>query len=146
MAVAASKIPFGQVATVFVPVADQDRALAFYLDKLGFEKRADFVYGDGSRWVEVAPPGSTIAIALVARSEGTPEGGDEAHCAITTADIESIHRTLLEKGVDMDVEVARQGRRRTGLLSLDVTVPDPVPAQFFFRDPDGNRFLIVQPE
>jgi catechol 2,3-dioxygenase-like lactoylglutathione lyase family enzyme len=35
-----------QVATVFVPVSDQDRALEFYLDKLGFEKRVDFSYGE----------------------------------------------------------------------------------------------------
>jgi len=47
-----------QVATVFVPVADQERALEFYLDMLGFEKRADFTYGEASRWIEVAPPGS----------------------------------------------------------------------------------------
>ncbi|HXF35054.1 MAG TPA: hypothetical protein VN603_10830 [Candidatus Acidoferrales bacterium] len=47
-----------QVATVFVPVADQDRALRFYLERLGFEKRADFQYGQGSRWLEVAPRGS----------------------------------------------------------------------------------------
>ena len=59
-----------QVATVFVPVADQDRALEFYLDKLGFEKRADFPYGEGGRWVEVAPPGSANAIALVPPREG----------------------------------------------------------------------------
>jgi catechol-2,3-dioxygenase len=31
-----------QVGTVFVPVADHDRALEFYLDQLGFEQRADF--------------------------------------------------------------------------------------------------------
>jgi catechol-2,3-dioxygenase len=60
----------GQVGTVFVPVADQDRALEFYLDKLGFEKRADFPYGEGSRWIEVAPPGSEIAIALVPAERG----------------------------------------------------------------------------
>jgi catechol 2,3-dioxygenase-like lactoylglutathione lyase family enzyme len=34
----------GQVGTVFVPVADQDRALEFYLGKLGFERRGDFPY------------------------------------------------------------------------------------------------------
>ena len=61
----ANGICITQVATVFVPVADQKRALVFYLDKLGFEKRADFSYGEGSRWIEVAPPGSAIAIALV---------------------------------------------------------------------------------
>src|SRR5215217_3927616 len=45
-----------QVEAVFVPVADQDRALGFYLDTLGFEKRADFTYGEDTRWMEVAPP------------------------------------------------------------------------------------------
>ena len=45
-----------QVGAVFVPVADQDRALGFYLDTLGFEKRADFTYGEDTRWMEVAPP------------------------------------------------------------------------------------------
>jgi hypothetical protein len=37
------------------------------------------------------------------------------------------------------------GKSRPGLVSLDVTVSDPVPPQFFFRDLDGNRFLIVEP-
>ena len=44
-----------QVGTVFVPVADQDRALEFYLGKLGFETRTDTAYGEGDRWIEVAP-------------------------------------------------------------------------------------------
>jgi hypothetical protein len=46
--------------------------------------------------------------------------------------------------VDVDAEIAGTGRRRAGLVSIEVTIPDPVPAQLFFRDPDGNRFLIVQ--
>ena len=48
-----------EVGTVFVPVADQDRALAFYAGTLGFEKRIDFVYGGEHRWIEVAPPGAS---------------------------------------------------------------------------------------
>src|SRR6266536_3132475 len=88
-----------QVGTVFVPVADQKRALEFYLDKLGFEKRADFSYGDGSRWIEVAPSGSTIAIALVPPSEGRSAGDDEAHCAFMTDDIEADHASLRARGV-----------------------------------------------
>jgi hypothetical protein len=43
-----------QVGAVFATVADQDRALRFYLDTLGFEKRADFTCGEDSRWMEVA--------------------------------------------------------------------------------------------
>jgi catechol 2,3-dioxygenase-like lactoylglutathione lyase family enzyme len=132
-----------QVATVFVPVSDQDRALEFYLDKLGFEKRADFSYGDGSRWVEVAPPGSGNAIALVPPSEGESAGGDETHCAFTTEDIEADHAALRARGVDLDAEIGRRGT--PGLISTRVTIGDPVPPQFSFRDPDGNRFLIVQP-
>ena len=42
-----------QVGTVIVPVTDQDRALEFYLGKLGFEQRMDVPYGEGERWVEV---------------------------------------------------------------------------------------------
>ena len=51
-----------QVGTIGIPVADQDRALAFYLEKLGFEKRIDVPYGKGERWVEVAPPGAVTTI------------------------------------------------------------------------------------
>jgi catechol 2,3-dioxygenase-like lactoylglutathione lyase family enzyme len=134
-----------EVATVFVPVADQDRALEFYLDKLGFEKRADFPYGEGSRWVEVAPPGAANAIALVPPSEGESAGGDQTHCALATESIEEAHATLRAKGVDVDAEIARTGTSRSGLVSTEATIADPVPPQFFFRDIDGNRFLIVEP-
>jgi catechol 2,3-dioxygenase-like lactoylglutathione lyase family enzyme len=135
-----------QIGTVFVPVADQDRALDFYLDKLGFEKRADFPYGEDSRWIEVAPPGAANTIALVPPSEGESAGGDEAYCAFATEDIEADHATLRARGVDVDAEIARTGSRRPGLVSLEHSIKDPVPAQFFFRDTDGNRFLIVQPD
>lgn len=51
----------------------------------------------------------------------------------------------IARGVDVDIDIAREGTPRVGLVSPDVTVENPVPAQFFVRDPDGNRFLIVQP-
>ncbi len=53
------------VLTVGVPVVDQDRALAFYVDTLGFETRRDAAVGPGMRWIEVAPPGAAITVALV---------------------------------------------------------------------------------
>ena len=133
-----------QVATLFVPVADQDRALKFYVDKLGFEKRADFQYGGGNRWIEIAPPGSAIGFALVPPSEGKSAGGDETRCALATKDIEAEHATLRARGVDVDAEIARKGKHRPGLISVEATIADPVPAQFFFRDVDGNRFLVVE--
>ena len=45
----------------------------------------------------------------------------------------------LHRGVDVDEEIARKGKRRTGLVSLDVTIGDPVPSQFFFRDTSWSR-------
>jgi catechol 2,3-dioxygenase-like lactoylglutathione lyase family enzyme len=134
-----------EIGTVFVPVADQDRSLEFYVDELGFEKRVDFVYGGQHRWIEVAPPGAAIAIALVPPSEGASAGGDVARCAFAAADIEALHASLRSRGVDVDAEIGRTGTARPGLVSTEVSVEDPVPAQFFVRDPDGNRFLIVQP-
>ena len=133
-----------EVGTVLVPASDQDRSLEFYVGKLGFEKRADFLYGGQHRWIEVAPPGAANAIALVPPSEGGTAGGDVARCALAAADIETVHATLRARGVDVDAEIARAGTPRSGLVSTAVSVEDPVPPQFFVRDPDGNRFLIVQ--
>ena len=60
------------VRTVGIPVADQDRAVAFYVGTLGFETRLDVPMGDGGRWVEVAPAGTSVSIALERAHEGTP--------------------------------------------------------------------------
>jgi catechol 2,3-dioxygenase-like lactoylglutathione lyase family enzyme len=118
-----------QVGTVMVPVSDQDRALEFYVDALGFEKRIDTPYGDGDRWVEVAPPGAATTVALVPPREGE-SAGIQTRTGFTTDDVDADHETLHSRGVDVDEAVMRMG--------------DPVPPMFFFRDPDGNNFLIVQ--
>ena len=120
-----------QVGTVIVPVSDQDRALAFYTEKLGFEKRTDSPYGDGDRWLEVAPPGAATTIAIVPPREGE-SAGIQTRTGFTSEDIDADHANLRARGVDVDPAVMRMG--------------DPVPPMFFFRDPDGNNFLIVQRE
>ena len=118
-----------EVGTVMVPVSDQDRALEFYVDKLGFEKRTDTPYGEGERWVEVAPPGAATTIALVPPRQGEPTG-IETRIGFTTEDADADNASLRASGVDADAEVMRMG--------------GPVPPMFFFRDLDGNRFLIVE--
>ena len=118
-----------QVATVMVPVADQDKAIEFYTEKLGLELRADVPFGRGDRWVEVAPAGATTTIALVPPMEGQ-EAGVESRVALQSNDIDADHAALRERGVDVDPEVMRMG--------------DPVPPMFFFRDVDGNRLLLVE--
>jgi catechol 2,3-dioxygenase-like lactoylglutathione lyase family enzyme len=117
------------VGTVMIPVNDQDRAIAFYTEKLGFQTRADTPFGKGDRWVEVAPPGATTTLALVTPREGESTGID-TRVGFTTEDADADHARLLARGVDVDEAVMRMG--------------DPVPPMFFFRDLDGNRLLIVQ--
>ena len=131
-----------QVGTVFVPVTDQDRSLSFYVEKLGFEKRVDFSYG-GGRWLEVAPPGSAHRVALVPLNEGKGDSGTRTYCAFETRSVDETNAALRKAGVEVS-EIAREGSKRSGLFCDAVGIPDPVPPQFFFRDPDGNQFLIVQ--
>jgi catechol 2,3-dioxygenase-like lactoylglutathione lyase family enzyme len=124
-----TKTHLTHVGAVIVPVSDQDRALEFYTEKLGFETRTDVPYGDGDRWLEVAPPGAKTVIAIVPPREGDPVGV-ETRTSFETTDIDATHAELLASGVDADEEIMRMG--------------DPVPPMFWFNDPDGNRFLIVE--
>jgi catechol 2,3-dioxygenase-like lactoylglutathione lyase family enzyme len=130
---AASKTGITGVGRVAVPVSDQDRALSFYADKLGFEVRADIPYGEGSemRWIEVAAPGSATPLAIVPPRPGGPVGVD-TNVILTTRDIDASQGALKEAGVDVDEEVSRMG--------------GPVPPMVWFRDPDGNTLLLVEEE
>jgi catechol 2,3-dioxygenase-like lactoylglutathione lyase family enzyme len=119
-----------QIGTVIVNVADQDRALRFYTEKLGFEQRADIPFGNGNRWLEVAPAGADTTIAIVPPRPGDTAGGAQTGIALSTSDVDSDHADLKARGVDVDAEVSRMG--------------DPVPPMFWFRDPDGNSLLVVQ--
>ena len=56
----------------FGGVSDQDRMIEFYVATLGFEKRADVPFGNGYRWVEVAPAGAVTTIAIVPPPPGKP--------------------------------------------------------------------------
>jgi catechol 2,3-dioxygenase-like lactoylglutathione lyase family enzyme len=111
-----------RIRTVLVPVGDQDRALRFFVETLGFEVRIDGVFGEGERWVEVAPPSAETTIALV--------DSQTAEVSFATDDADAAHAELLARGVDTDADVLRMG--------------DFVPPMFTFRDPDGNRYRVVE--
>jgi lactoylglutathione lyase len=117
-----------RIATVGVPVTDQERALAFYTGELGFETRRDVSVPGGPRWIEVAPPGATgTTIALVAASDEAP-AGVETGIRLVTADADRAHADLVAHAVDAG----------------DVLRWSGVPAMFVFRDPDGNRLEIIE--
>jgi hypothetical protein len=63
---------------------------------------------------------------------------------LNTHDIDAAHTEMLASGVDVDAEVARVGRPASIRIGA-VEVVGPVPPMFWFRDPDGNELLLVEP-
>jgi len=97
------------VGPICVPVSDQDRAIDFYVEQLGFEKRADVPFGNGYRWVEVAPVGSPTTIAGVSPPPDIQAGGANTGIALQTDDIDADHAALKARGVDVDEEIGPHG-------------------------------------
>ena len=117
------------IGVAMFTVADQDAAIAFYTEKLGFELRGDTRFGENGemRWVEVAPPGSTARLALNPPMRGTPGGGG---IGVETPDVLAEHARLSAiGGIDLDPE--------------PMTSPG-APLLFMLRDPDGNHLAVVQ--
>jgi catechol 2,3-dioxygenase-like lactoylglutathione lyase family enzyme len=131
-----------QIQLVVIPTSDQDRSVAFY-EALGFETRSDIPWGDGYRWIEVYPPNSTTGIALVPPGPGDATGV-QTGIILNADDIDATHAQLQSIGVDVDAAVARVGTP-VEIRIGPVQMAGPVPPMFYFRDPDGNTLLIVQP-
>ena len=126
----------GYVHSATVLVRDQDQAVDFYVNTLGFEKRRDDSFGEGSRWIEVAPPGSQSAIALLRPEDVGHEGGGQAAqtvggstgISLIAGDIEATYREFSGKGVQF-----------TG-------PPQPMPwgaLATWFTDRDGNSYFLT---
>ena len=118
------------IATVAIPVADQDRALAFYVEVLGFDKRLDTPIGGDVRWITVAPAGAHGSIALTKTRNDpiTEPAGTDTGIRLTATDVDRAWRAMTEHDVDVD----------------DVLRWPGVPAMFRFRDPDGNTLYVVE--
>jgi catechol 2,3-dioxygenase-like lactoylglutathione lyase family enzyme len=132
MANVTSTLNLTQVGRVCITVADTDRAMDFYVDKLGFEKVVDVPMGEDMRWVEVAIAGTPTTIALAPPPPGQTAGGAQTGIILDTTDVDADHAALKAAGVDVDDEVTRYG--------------GPVPPMFWLRDPEGNSLIVVQPQ
>ena len=115
------------VRTVAISVVDQDRAVAFYVEELGFELRLDASIGNGLRWIEVAPQGATTSIALASGRE-RPGAEVDTGIRLSTGDAAQEHANMQHRAVDVD-ELLRWPN---------------VPLMSRFRDPDGNVVYVVE--
>jgi lactoylglutathione lyase len=126
------------VATITVPVTDQDAALAFYVQVLGMEKVNDFTYPTGERWLEVSPAEGSSNLCLVVSRPERP-AGIETGVVLFSADVLADLAALRAQGLDMDEQPLREGE----VVWWSGAPLAGVPTQFRLRDPDGNSFLVV---
>lgn len=113
-----------------VPVADVDRAKAFYAEQVGFTVDLDVRPADGVRVVQLTPPGSACSIVLSTGLSQLAAAGPGAvqGLHLVVADIEAARAELLERGVDVAaVEDVGGGVRYA-----------------WFSDPDGNTLTLQQ--
>ena len=111
---------------VAVPVADVDRAKAFYVDQLGFDADHDHQVSDELRFVQLTPPGSACSIAIGTGLTTMPPGSVQG-LQVVVDDADAVHDELAARGVAVsDVQDFPWGRF------------------VFFNDPDGNGWALQQ--
>jgi len=109
------------VKFVTIPVTDQDRALTFYTEKLGFRVVTDQPYDADQRWIELRIPGADTRIVLFRFSDR--QTGGNRDITFWSDDVEATARELKARGVHFVMEPKRED---WGTAAA-------------FEDPDGNR-------
>ena len=133
-----------KIATAQLWVHDQDEALAFYTEKLGFEVRADVTMPEmgNFRWLTVSPPGQEDLTIVLMAIPGAPVMDDDTQEQV---------RTLMAKGfagtvflTTNDVHADYEQLRARGVEFTEVPEERPYGIDSGFRDPSGNSFRLTQ--
>ncbi len=115
-----------RVKLVSIPVADQQRSVAFFTEKLGFRVTTDQPMGPGARWIEMTPPGGGVRVVPYVGTDDTRQPGGFAAPIFTCADVEATYEELVARGVEFEQPYREE----------------PWGASCIFKDPDGNVFVI----
>ncbi|HEY2629010.1 MAG TPA: VOC family protein [Usitatibacter sp.] len=109
-----------------IPVTDQDRAIAFYTDKLGFRVATDQPFDGKQRWIELRIGNSETFLVLF-----TPEGHEDRiggffNGSLACDDCDATYRQLKSRGVEFITEPKKE----------------PWGTYMIIKDPDGNQFVV----
>jgi catechol 2,3-dioxygenase-like lactoylglutathione lyase family enzyme len=129
-----------QLEVVLVPVADVDRAKAFYADQVGFVLDVDHRAGEQFRVVQLTPPGSACSISIgVGITDATPGSTRGLHLVVP--DIEAARAELVGRGVGVSPV-----RHMSPTGWVEGTDPDRTDYNSFadFADPDGNTWVLQE--
>jgi catechol 2,3-dioxygenase-like lactoylglutathione lyase family enzyme len=111
---------------VGIPVSDQDVALKFYTEALGFKVVTDQPFSDKQRWIELMIPGADSGVALFTPSGHESRIGDFQSISFWCDDVFASTRALKQKGVEFETEPRNE---QWGSMAI-------------FKDPDGNKFVM----
>ena len=120
-------MPIISFEIISIPVKDQQRAKLFYRDVLGFELIREEPMGPEMSWIQLAPKGQSVTIALVTWFEQMQPGGLQG-VMVNTADIDAEYKLLSTRG-----------------LQLTEIKQEPWGRYAMFNDPDGNGWILRQP-
>ena len=123
---------------VVVPVADVDRARAFYTDRVGFHVDHDTAVSTEMRIVQLTPPGSGCSIVIGTGVGGSMKPGLLKGLQLVVPDVERARSELADRGVDVsDVQVL-------GENAAPAAHPLDNVGFCYFDDPDGNSWAVQQ--
>lgn len=112
------------VKFVSIPTTDQDRALKFWIDVVGFKLLTDQPFDDKQRWIELRIGASDTRFVLFKFDDAAP--GANFHGALACDNVEKTHEELAAKGVEF---VAPPTKQPWGTFAI-------------FKDVDGNQFVL----
>jgi catechol 2,3-dioxygenase-like lactoylglutathione lyase family enzyme len=123
---------------IVVPVSDVDRAKAFYLEQAGFNLIVDHSAGEDFRVVQVVPPGSACAIAIMKNLDAP---GSVKGLHLVVPDIDAARKELVDRGTEAsEIYHFEEGQQKPG--------HDPQRGDYNsfldFSDPDGNTWLVQE--
>ena len=114
------------VKFVSVPVTDQDRALAFYTQKLGFRVLTDQPFDGKQRWIELSITGAETAVVLFTPEAHESHIGTFSHATFYCDDAQKTYEALSARGVEFSGPPQKQ----------------PWGTYAMFKDSEGNRFVV----
>jgi predicted enzyme related to lactoylglutathione lyase len=114
------------VKFISIPTRDQDRALAFWTEKVGLRLMTDQPFSDTQRWIELKIADSDTGLVLF-----TPEGHEDriggfVNTSLACDDVQATWRQMSERGVEF---VSPPQKQPWGEFAI-------------FKDPDGNQFVL----
>lgn len=109
-----------------IPVADQERALAFYTQKLGFKVATNQEMGPGRRWIELRIEKAQTRVVLFTMDGEEGRVGSRMNCSLACDDVEATWRQLSARGVEFEAPPRKQ----------------PWGTYAIMKDSEGNRFVI----